>query len=247
MPTCETPILPTTSSTPQAACLAPRVAARAPSYDRTSGVAQLFGEWRRGQSVDLGLFGSTDDGRFASGLRPGGTTSYQGCWTSRTLYNRALTAAEVAAIYNTGPLARPGRPLYQHACSASGCRHQPGLYTGHRAVRGNCSHCVFDCRRRAGSGLTLSSTGRERNADETRAAFSFAVRALDKRQPNGYPAVLFAGLCAHASAARPGKLVRAETNALDSAGTNNGVLRNGAAFASGKAGQASLSMASASP
>src|SRR5439155_10230280 len=88
------------------------------------------------------------------------------------------------------------------------------------------------------SGISLSASGVLSGRPLTAGAFSFVVRVMDVAGLFGDQAF---SLQIDAPVNTPFGIVswwRAESNALDSVGANNGILTNGASFAAGKAGSA---------
>jgi hypothetical protein len=87
------------------------------------------------------------------------------------------------------------------------------------------------------AGLSLSASGTISGIPTTPGNYVFAVLATDE---NGLSSEQVFGLRIVASVSPPGLVAwwRAENNAQDAAGANHGTLRNGAAFAAGKVGQA---------
>jgi hypothetical protein len=156
-----------------------------------------------------------------------------------TLYNRVLTADEVAGIYN----ADIGGKNFSQPYFTSSAQLPDGVlgsnYTQQMVAIlgiGPLSFSLF-----AGvlaPGMTLSSAGLVSGVPSATGTFDFTARATDAA---GAFTEQLCVLQVFASVTAPAGLVgwwRAENNAQDSAGTNHGVLRNGAGFAAGRVGQA---------
>jgi Concanavalin A-like lectin/glucanases superfamily/Immunoglobulin domain len=75
------------------------------TYDKTSGIAALYCNGVAVASTNLGSFTPQTSFDLFMGVRPSGIFSgiyFQGIMDEPTLYNRALTSNEIAAIYNAG-------------------------------------------------------------------------------------------------------------------------------------------------
>jgi len=176
---------------------------------------------------------------FRIGGRQAISEYFQGQIDEASVYNRALSGAEVALIYNAGgagkvstgpyfvtPPALPdgivNQAYSQIISSARGAA--PVTYS---IVSGNLP-----------PGLSLNSGGVLSGAPTSTGSFSFTVSATDNA--GAVNSQVFT-LSIYASVLPPPGLIswwRAENNAVDSVGTNSGTLVNGAGFAQGVAGQA---------
>jgi hypothetical protein len=210
------------------------------TYDRTSGAAQMFLNGAVVASVNLGLFVPRTGVDLHLGYRPTpGTYSYQGLLDEPALYNRVLTATEVAALYNAGPLGKTSvGPYINTPPQLPDAVINQAYAQTIVAARGTAPTTFSLVGGALAPGLALSSTGVLSGTPTNAGAFSFAVRAVDN---TSLAATQQFSVQVFAPVPPPPGLVswwRAETNALDSSGTNNGVLRNGVAFTAGKIGQA---------
>jgi hypothetical protein len=189
----------------------------------------------------VGAIGVYSQGQndFRIGGRQAISEYFQGQIDEASVYNRALSGAEVALIYNAGgagkvstgpyfvtPPALPdgivNQAYSQIISSARGAA--PVTYS---IVSGNLP-----------PGLSLNSGGVLSGAPTSTGSFSFTVSATDNA--GAVNSQVFT-LSIYASVLPPPGLIswwRAENNAVDSVGTNSGTLVNGAGFAQGVAGQA---------
>jgi hypothetical protein len=154
------------------------------------------------------------------------------------IYNRSLSAGEVASIYNAGIAGKTTAGPIINTPSAL-----PDGFVGQAysqaitALRttGSTSYSVT-----GGTlppGLSLNGAGVLSGTPTTVGSYSFTIRITDS---SGFSEQPFT-LQVYAPLPPPSGLVswwRAENNALDSIGSNHGTLQGGAGFATGKVGQA---------
>jgi hypothetical protein len=156
-----------------------------------------------------------------------------------SIYNRALSAAEIAAVYGAdaagkttlGPyITTP--PTLPEAAFGVGYTQSVASARGNGQVLYSLTHGALP------TGLSLNAQGVLSGVMSNAGLFSFTVRATDAA---GLYAEQGFSLLVSAPVTPPAGLVswwRAENNALDSAGTNHGTALNATSYASGKAGQA---------
>jgi hypothetical protein len=72
------------------------------TYDKVSGIGQIYFNGSLVASNNLGTFTPKTDTALVLGHRANWGTLYQGILDEPSVYNRALSAAEIAAIYNAG-------------------------------------------------------------------------------------------------------------------------------------------------
>jgi len=155
------------------------------------------------------------------------------------LYNRALTVDELLSIWNADFMGKDfSRPYFtspaQLPDGVLGANYTQQVV----AILGT---GLLSFSLSAGAlppGMTLSSAGLVSGVPSASGTFGFTMRATDAA---GAFAEQLCALQVFASVTAPAGLVgwwRAENDAQDSAGTNHGVLRNGAGFAAGRVGQA---------
>jgi hypothetical protein len=155
------------------------------------------------------------------------------------LYNRALTADEIAGIYNADFVGKNITEPYFTSPSQLPEVAIRGDYAQQLTTTLGTAPISFSLS--AGAlppGIILSSAGAISGASSVAGVFDFTVRAVDAADL--YNEQLFV-LPVVDSVPAPAGLVgwwRAEGNAQDAAGTNHGTLRNGAGFATGKVGRA---------
>ena len=155
------------------------------------------------------------------------------------LYNRALTADEILSIWNADFMGKDlSRPYFTSPAQlpdvALGAIYMQQLTAilGTAPISFSLSAGVLP------PGMTLSSAGLVSGVPSASGTFGFTIRATDAA---GAFTEQLCVLQVFASVTAPAGLVgwwRAENDAQDSAGTNHGVLRNGAGFAAGRVGQA---------
>lgn len=164
---------------------------------------------------------------------------FKGLIDEIALYNRALTSNEILAIYNADFLGKdfsqpyfPAPAQLPDGVLGVGYSQQVVVVLGTGPLRFSISSGVLP------PGMTLSPTGLLSGVPSAPGVFSFTVHVIDAA---GASVEQRCVLQIFASVQAPAGLVgwwRAENDASDSAGTNHGVLRNGAGFASGRVGQA---------
>ncbi len=170
-----------------------------------------------------------------------GTLSYflNGSIDEASFYNRALAEAEIASIYNAGSFGKSRVGPYINGPSVL----PPGIVAQSygqtfTSIRGTPPLLFSPSAGTLPPGLSLNAAGMLAGTPTAAGHFEFIVRATDSTGlfteqqrsiqilPSATPAP---GLIAWWSA---------EHDALDSAGTNHGLLKNGAGFAGGRVGQA---------
>ncbi|HUL51199.1 MAG TPA: LamG-like jellyroll fold domain-containing protein, partial [Candidatus Nitrosotalea sp.] len=155
------------------------------------------------------------------------------------LYNRALSATEIASLYGAGPAGRTvAGPYFTTAPLLPDAVVQENYAQTIATLRGT-PPVIFSLTAGAlPSGMTLSSNGLLAGTPTTPGRFDFVVHATDGAGLHGDQAFT---LPVWPRVSPPASLVgwwRGENNAQDSAGTNDGFLVNGATFAPGHVGQA---------
>ncbi|PYI84926.1 MAG: hypothetical protein DME26_12285, partial [Verrucomicrobia bacterium] len=154
------------------------------------------------------------------------------------VYNRALGSNEIASLYNAGPAGKTAAgpafatpPVLPVAVVSQS-------YTQALALARGTARTFAVTGGTLPSGLTLSSVGVLSGTLAATGTFSFVVRATDNASLTADQTFT---LKVWPRVPPPAGLVgwwRAENDALDAAGTSDGVLVNGATFALGEAGQA---------
>jgi hypothetical protein len=157
------------------------------------------------------------------------------------IYGRALGSNEIASIYNAGPAGRTtAGPYFTNA---------PALADGYNGVAYNQSLGTtrgtppVTCALVGGSlpdGLSLSSAGLISGTPTNSGSFNFTVQATDNATSSADQNF---SIQIYARVASPPGIIswwRAENNALDAVGTNDGVLTNGGTYAAGEVGQSFL-------
>ena len=155
------------------------------------------------------------------------------------IYNRALNAPEIAAIYNAGAAGKAAVGPYINTPPVLPDGGVGQAYTQAVAsVHGTLPLTYSLVGGALPPGITLSSGGLLRGIPASEGTFNFVVRVTDA-------AALFADqsftLQIDPPVDAPAGIVslwRAENNALDSVGANHGFLTNGVGFDSGKVGSA---------
>ncbi|PYI84927.1 MAG: hypothetical protein DME26_12290, partial [Verrucomicrobia bacterium] len=186
----------------------------------------------------LGFFqqGQND---FRIGGRQAASRYFQGRIDEISLYNRALSAGEAALLYSAGGAGKVTVGPYLNTAGPL-----PDAIIGQAynqaitAIRGTAPIIFTVTAGALPSGLTLNSAGTLSGTPTNAGSFEFTVRATDGASLTSDQQFT---LQVFAPVPPPPGIVgwwRGETNALDSAGTNNGVLRNGTMFTTGKVGQA---------
>jgi hypothetical protein len=210
------------------------------TYDRASGIAKLFLDGFAVATVNLGSLVPRTTADLHLGFRPG-YRSYSGLLDEPAIYNRALTPSEVLDLYLADAAGKcDDRPLFtssfQLADAVQGANYAQQMTTAFGVLPVSFSLS-------AGSlppGLTLSSSGLVNGVPTLPGSNVFAVLATDAA---GSASELVCGLevLPTDTPVMPGGLLawwRAENNARDSIGTNDGTMLNGATFAAGKVGSA---------
>jgi hypothetical protein len=155
------------------------------------------------------------------------------------LYNRALSAGEIASIYNAGLGGKTASgPYFSTPPSLPDAVAGLGYTQTIATVRGTLPVAVTVTGGALPGGLTLSSGGVLGGTPTNTGNFSFTVRATDAASLTADQTF---SLQVFPKVSPPAGLVgwwRAEFNALDFVGTSDGTLVNGATFAPGKVGQA---------
>jgi hypothetical protein len=157
-----------------------------------------------------------------------------------SLYGRALTPAEVSAIAAVGPAGKSTVGPYITTEPLLPAAIVGQAYTqAFTSVRGTppVSYTLPEGST-APPGLTLTPAGVLSGTPTAAGAFAFSVVATDAAALSGEQPCT---LQAYQSVPAPAGLIgwwKAEGNALDSAGTNNGMLQGGAGYAPGEVGQA---------
>ena len=164
---------------------------------------------------------------------------FQGRIDEAAIYSQALSAAQIASIHSAGPAGTittgpyfSTPPLLPEAIVGQSYTQAVAAIRGTPPVLfGLAASALPD-------GLTLSPAGVLSGMPTQAGVFDFVVRATDGAgvfADQGYRLQIYAAV-----APPPGLVAwwRAENDAQDAAGTNNGLLRNGAGFASGRVGQA---------
>jgi hypothetical protein len=155
------------------------------------------------------------------------------------IYDRALTANEIADIYNADfvgknyfqPYFTSPSPLPE-VVIRSAYTHQLTTTLGTAPVSFSLSAGALP------PGVTLSSAGVVSGTPTVAGVFDFTVRAADAAGASNEQLFVLPVLDRVTAPAGLIAWWRAESNAQDAAGPNHGTLRNGAAFAAGKVGQA---------
>ncbi len=153
-----------------------------------------------------------------------------------TLYGRALSAREIAALAAAGAGGKaPAGPFSVDLGNAAAGRAFAGSFsfaTGAAPVTYSLVSGALP------PGLVLAANGTLSGTPATRGAFAFTVRATDA---NGMWQDQVASVRVYVPANRPPGLVswyRAESNALDAIGGNHGALVGSAGYGAGKVGAA---------
>lgn len=155
------------------------------------------------------------------------------------VYGRALSAAEIAAIYNSGSSGKAAVAPYLNSSPTlpPGAVSQPYSQT-FTSARGTGSVTYSISSGTLPLGLALNSSGTLTGVPTTAGSFQFVVRVTDSTGLFGEQTCT---LRISAQVPPPSGLIswwRAEGDGSDAAGTNNGILRNGVSFAPGVSGQA---------
>ena len=163
----------------------------------------------------------------------------QGRIDEAAIYNRALSAGEIALIYNAGAAGKTtvGPYLDTPPLLPDGGVGQ-GYTQALSSVRGTMPVSYSLVGGALPSGISLNSAGVLSGIPANEGAFHFVVRVTDAAGSFGDQAFT---LQIDAPVDAPAGIVslwRAENNAVDSVGANHGFLTNGASFALGQVGSA---------
>jgi len=187
--------------------------------------------------------------RLNIGRNPGFGEYFQGRIDEVGIYNRALSAAEINAIYNTGAGGRckpaPPCPALSITPASLAGGAAGAAYSQMFAGNGGAAPYVFSVANGSAAlppSLTLSSNGLLSGTLTATGTFPFTLRVTDnngcsRAQNFSVTVTTRAPLCSNL----PPNLVswwRAEDNAEDSAGFNSAPNLNGTTFTAGKVGQA---------
>jgi hypothetical protein len=156
-----------------------------------------------------------------------------------SIYGRALTAAEITSLYYAGVAGKTTVGPYFATLPSLPDAILSQVYTQTiAAVRGSAPVTFTLTAGALPAGLALSPTGSLSGVPSSAGPYSFTLRATDT---SGLFAVQTFSLQVYAPVLAPPGLAawwRAENNAFDSIGTNNGILSNGVTFVTGKVGYA---------
>ena len=217
----------------------------AATYVQSNGNTVLYINGVPRAQVTLGVFTPRTIGDLYFGVRPsqeGGPRRFVGLMDEVSLYNRALTAAEIQAIYNASSAGKclTGTPPFISAQPASQTV-TIGSTVAFTVTAGGTPplsyHWCFDGTNLAGassSALVLTNVQLANAGSYSVVVTNLAGSATSS---NAQLTVFPASACVPA----PSGLVswwRAEGDASDSLRTNNGVLEGGVGFAAGEVGQA---------
>jgi hypothetical protein len=210
------------------------------SFDDSTKVMSVYINGALAASIFANLSIGYDNHAFLLGCdNENGTNQFffNGRIDEAAFYNRPLTPAEIASIYNSGfgGKATTGPIINTPAALPDGLVGQPYAQTiASIRTTGSTSYSVT-----AGAlppGLTLNGSGSLSGTPTTAGSYNFTIRLTDS---SSYAEQVFT-LQIDAPPIPPNGIVswwRAEGNAQDSIGTNHGTLTNGATFAAGKVGQ----------
>jgi hypothetical protein len=156
-----------------------------------------------------------------------------------SIYNRALSSNEIAAIYNAGVSGKPiNIPYFTSTAQLADAVLNVGYTQQVIAVLGTGPITFSAPSGGLPPGLSLSSTGTISGIPLVGGPSSFVIRATDSL---GAFSDQLTTLRVFSPVPAPSGLIswwRAEGNALDSAGSNHGTASNGVAYVQGKVGQA---------
>jgi hypothetical protein len=209
------------------------------TYDRASGISTLILNGAQVATANLGIFIPLTMGDLYIGHRRG-DAFYSGLIDEPTIYNRALTAKEIFSIYNADFVGKDFTRPYFTSPSQLPDVVLGASYTQQLTTILGTPPIGFSISAGAPPpGIALSSAGMMSGAPGTAGTFAFTTRATDAA---GLFREQLCSLQVFRTVMVPAGLTgwwRAEGNALDSsASANHGTPRNGAAFATGKVGQA---------
>jgi RHS repeat-associated protein len=208
------------------------------TYDKSSGLAVLYYNGNMVATNNLGSFTPLTSLDLYLGGDPNCESYYSGLLDEVGLYSRALLADEIRAIYDAGSLGRCGirAAFILHPASQSVTEGNDARFTSLATGTSLQYQWRFNGTNLAGAtrpdldlrNVQINRSGTYSVQVSNTLGIIFSSNAvLTVTQAVCYPA--------------PAGLIswwRAESNALDSAGSNNGSLSNGVSFADGKAGQA---------
>jgi hypothetical protein len=167
------------------------------------------------------------------------SSTFQGQVDELSLYNRALTAAEIASIYNADLAGKQPAGPYFNALPPLPDAILGRAYAQTIRAAGGAAPVIHSISNGAlPPGMTLGNDGVFNGIPAATGVFSFVVRATDAI---GLFAEQPCSILVCAPVVAPSGLVawwRGENNPLDSAGTNHGTMINGATYADGKVGRA---------
>jgi hypothetical protein len=206
------------------------------SYDKASGMASLY---YNGAMVAAGKLGSFTP-QTSFGLYLGkhdsdaGSASFHGLMDEASLYSRALTAAEIQAIYNAGASGKCAIGIPPFISAQPTSQTVPlGATLTFSAAAGGTLPLSYQWRFNGTNILAATATALTLTNVQLAQAGSYTVRITNlygaAESSNAVLTVNPAAACA----SPPSGLVgwwRGEVNALDSIGTNNGTLHNGVGF-----------------
>ena len=213
------------------------------SYDKATGQGKLYPNGQVVAQGNLGVFTPQTSYNCYLGFRPaGGVTRFAGDLDEVSLYARALSDAEIQAIYNAGAAGKCAGPVGPYIFN------QP---TNQMVTVGD--NATFTVT--AGGTAPLSYQWSLNGTNLAGATTSSLTKTNVQLGDAGNYAVVVSNSVATVTSSNavltvnPARLCvppplglvswwQAEGNAADAAGANNGVLQNGTAFASGEVGQA---------
>jgi len=156
-----------------------------------------------------------------------------------SIYNRALSSNEIAAIYVAGAAGKPTQaPYFTSTAQLPDAVRMVGYTQQVTAVLGTGAITFSAPSNGLPDGLNLSSNGIISGIPGVAGTHSFVLRATDSL---GAFTDQLTTLRVFAPVTAPSGLIswwRGEGNALDSAGTNHGTASNGVVYVEGKVGQA---------
>jgi hypothetical protein len=212
------------------------------TYDHATGIARIFVDGANAAQATLGVFTCRTSYPLFIGARPAGNpvVSFSGLMDEVSLYKRALSAAEIQALYDAGSSGK---------CLAPIILQQPAAQT--TTVGGSVNFRV-DAYGAGPFTYQWHFNGSD-IGDATNSIFSISSVQSSNAGPysvtvaNPYDSILSSNAVLTvnlpACAAPASGLVgwwQCEGNALDSLGLNPGTLQGSASFAAGKVGQALL-------
>ena len=217
----------------------------AATYSKTTGIAILYINGVQQAQANIGVVTPRTIGDLYLGLRPhdgGAGTRFAGLMDEVSLYNRALSASEIEAIYNASGAGKctTGTPPFI-TLQPSDLTEGMGSSAVFRVIAGGTSPLAFQWHFNGASiaGATNSLLVLDNVQLSNTGTYYLVVTNLagSVTSSNAHLAVVASLPCAPA----PSSLVswwRGEGSALDATGTNNGVLEGGVGFAAGEVNQA---------